>query len=126
MKKNKTFQDLLKHMDEHIPESKDFVNRLSCILGREIHSRRVTLGLTQADLANRAKDVTGKPMHQSTVSEAEGGTAILTTETYDRLLKALDVTDIKLTFKNEYNSKRVFSTSYPSIRSTLKRDNISL
>lgn len=135
---NKTYKDLLNHMDKHIPSSREHVNSLSCVLGREILNRRLTLGLTQAKLAEKVKDVTGKPMHQSTVSEAEGGTAILTTETYDRLLKTLNVSGFQIIFesmplsdKKEGIMNCSWNNSSPKIsharkRFTVKKDNISL
>lgn len=100
MLSKKNYEELMKIMDKKIPRSRDYVNSVSNVMARGILKRRLELGLTQSELANLVKDVTGKTMHQSTISEVEGGTAILTTETYDRVLKTLGMT-IEFTDESE-------------------------
>ncbi len=76
--------------DEHAAAYEEA--RASLLLGQMVHDRRTELGLTQADLAERAG------MTQPQLSRLESGGATPTVPLLARLATALDA-DLDITFK---------------------------
>lgn len=70
---------------EH-PDLKGTLDGLSPIYAKIIFSRRVAIGHSQKELAKIAG------VGQKTISRAEGGFDNLSTETYDKIFRALDIT----------------------------------
>ncbi|MBH8605581.1 helix-turn-helix domain-containing protein [Thermoactinomyces sp. CICC 10522] len=83
---------------ESVPGVKEAVYSFSRMMGRAIFARRIELGLTQKELAQRVQEETGQPMHQSVISRIEGGSTGITSETYDRILRVLGMKDIEIIF----------------------------
>lgn len=83
---------------ESVPGVKETVYSFSRLMGRAIFARRIELGLTQKELAQHVQKATGQPMHQSVISRIEGGSIGITSETYDRILRALGMKNIEIIF----------------------------
>lgn len=83
---------------ESVPGVKETVYSFSRLMGRAIFARRIELGLTQKELAHHVQKATGQPMHQSVISRIEGGSIGITSETYDRILRALGMKNIEIIF----------------------------
>lgn len=95
--KKKTLDDVFLTLDE-VPGVKEFMESYSVKIGRIILHRRLDLGWTQTELAQRVKQTTGKSMHQSTISAMEGGSPGITADLYDRVLRTLGIKDIAVRF----------------------------
>ncbi len=83
---------------ESVPGVKETVYSFSRLMGRAIFARRIELNLTQKELAQLVQKTTGQPMHQSVISRIEGGSIGISSETYDRILRALGMKDIEIIF----------------------------
>ncbi|SFX75206.1 Helix-turn-helix domain-containing protein [Thermoactinomyces sp. DSM 45891] len=102
-KKPKTYKELTEFLDS-IPGVKEHVDSFSKRMGRKILKRRNQLGLTQKKLADLVQKVTGKPMHQSTISEIEGGSAGTSADMYDRVLRVLGMTELEIQFSERLDA----------------------
>lgn len=101
---------------ESVPGVKESVYSFSRMMGRAIYARRIQLGLTQKELAQRIQEETKKPMHQAVISRVEGGSMGITSETYDRILRVLGMKDIDIIFdaSKETSATLEFSLPYAS------------
>lgn len=97
MKKPTNHEELMEFMMD-VPGVREFVESFSVRIGREIMARRIELRLSQKQLAQLVKKSTGEPMTQSMISRIEGGTPGITAETYNRVLRTLGMTDLKIEF----------------------------
>jgi transcriptional regulator with XRE-family HTH domain len=99
---------------ESVPGVKETVYSFSRLMGRAIFTRRIELGLTQKELAQYVYKITKQPMHQSVISRVEGGSIGITSETYDRILRALGMKDIKIIFEtSRHTSASLENFPYP-------------
>ena len=87
MKRTKDLLEMTTSMlkKEH-PDLKDTLDGLSPVYAKIIFSRRIAIGYSQKELAEIA--VVG----QKTISRAEGGFDNLSTETYNKIFHALNLT----------------------------------
>lgn len=87
-------------------EFKLFTNRFSALRGQALFKRRIELGLTQHELAGRAR-LMGIPLSQPAISSAESGYARVTNLTLDRIAEALGgIEELKITFKEVPGGKQ--------------------
>ncbi|MXQ55299.1 helix-turn-helix domain-containing protein [Shimazuella alba] len=107
--KKRTVNDVFDMLDE-VPGVKDFMESYSVKMGRVILHRRLDLGWTQTELASKVKLITGKSMHQSTISAMEGGSPGITADLYDRVLRTLGIKDIAVRFSVDDKGDATIST----------------
>ncbi|WKB36632.1 helix-turn-helix transcriptional regulator [Terrilactibacillus sp. S3-3] len=80
-------------------EFKLFINRFSILKGQALFKRRIELGLTQHELAGRAR-LMGIPLSQPAISSAESGYARTTNLTLDKIAEALGgIEELTITFR---------------------------
>jgi transcriptional regulator with XRE-family HTH domain len=94
---NVDHDDLMRQLEE-VPGVKEFMESFPVRMAHQIIDRRMQLRLTQEELAKRVTEITGEPMTQKTISRVEGGTPGIKAETYDKILRVLGMTDIKIEF----------------------------
>lgn len=99
MKKPTTHKELQQYLDQ-IPEINEFMESFTIQMRNAILDRRIQLGWSQGELAKRVKQVTGRPITQTTISRIEGGSPGITSETYDKVLQTLGMTGIYINFGN--------------------------
>jgi transcriptional regulator with XRE-family HTH domain len=111
-------EDLMRELEE-VPGVKEFMESFPVLIAHQIYARRIDLGWTQKDLAEQVKKVTGESANrcQSTISRVEGVSPGIKAETYDKILRALGMTGIKIEFGQDPDEKKemeieVKSTSY--------------
>lgn len=85
----------LKQQARQIPEVRDYLDSYSVAIGNIVFARRMKLGLTQQELAQRAET------KQSKISEIESGTANVTMEIMNRVFKALGLQRLDPFFYDE-------------------------
>lgn len=83
---------------EEVPGVKEFMESFPVLIAHQIYARRIDLGWTQKDLAEQVKKVTGESVPQSTISRVEGASPGIKAETYDKILRALGMTGMKIEF----------------------------
>lgn len=86
MKKKKDLLDMTTSLlKEGHPDLKESLEGLSPIYAKIIFARRMQYGYTQEELANKAN------IGLKTISRAEGGVDNLSTVTYDKIFRSLDL-----------------------------------
>ncbi|GGP15565.1 helix-turn-helix transcriptional regulator [Oceanobacillus neutriphilus] len=86
MKKKKDLLDMTTSLlKEGHPDLKESLEGLSPIYAKIIFARRMQYGYTQEELANKAN------IGLKTISRAEGGFDNLSTVTYDKIFRSLDL-----------------------------------
>ncbi|MDQ0418915.1 hypothetical protein J2Z48_003120 [Croceifilum oryzae] len=100
MSNPKNHEDLMDLL-ESVPGVKETVYSFSSIMGKAIYQRRLALKLAQGELAQHVQHVTEEPMDQSVISRIEGGSREITSETYDRVLRAIGLKDLELKFDSD-------------------------
>jgi ribosome-binding protein aMBF1 (putative translation factor) len=83
-----------------IPGVKDYVNSFSVIIGDLVRSRRLQLGWTHQELANRAGTT------QARISIIEAGEEDVKMHTVDKVMRALGLVSIIPNFRDEEAAAR--------------------
>lgn len=131
MKYPKNHEELMELLDEN-PHVKEFMNSFYVQIRNYIFDRRAELGLTQIELANMVKEMSGRPINQATISRIERGDIGITADTYDRVLKALGMIKVTVEFekiaKNKPKTKTIIGTRRKPlfVPSSLKKAGIKL
>lgn len=87
MRKGKNLLDTTELLQIH-PELHDLFHSTASIYGNIIFARRMELDLTQSELCKLAK------VSLKTIARAEGGSYNLSTETYDKIFRAMNMTPV--------------------------------
>lgn len=102
----KNFNDVMKMLKE-VPGTDEHLNSFSVLMGKKILKRRIQIGLTQQAVVNEINK-TGKKITQSTLSKVESGDVNTTSDTYDKIFKALgELSDITPEYRGRPKSREL-------------------
>jgi transcriptional regulator with XRE-family HTH domain len=104
MKKPTNHKELMDFIDQ-IPSINEFMESFTVQMRHFIFDRRMQLGWSQTELAQRVTKGTGQPITQTTISRIEGGSPGITSDTYDRVLQTLGMKSIKVEFGETPNDR---------------------
>ncbi len=95
-----TVEEVLGLLDQ-VPGVTEFMNSFEVKMGQQIMARRISLGLTQSQLAELVSKISGESMPQSTISRVEGASKGIRSETYDKILRALGMSEVVVKFDSD-------------------------
>lgn len=96
---NVDHDELMKQLDE-VPGVKEHMESFPVLMALQIIARRMDLRWTQEQLAECVTKMTGQPITQTTISRIEGASPGIKGDTYDKVLRALGMTQINIQFEN--------------------------
>lgn len=86
---DKDYNELIELLDK-VPGVQEHMNSLEVQLGKKILQRRIKKGLTQSDVVDIVLKQ-GERITQKTISKVENGDAVIESNTYKKIFKALGV-----------------------------------